>query len=71
MFVFLLNSGAHKEPVPLPPGARLLPGLSGTGDAKIVDNLVNEIRRGNVLRRLSVKRKPKQVPDVITESVRL
>ncbi|XP_059158848.1 inverted formin-2-like [Physella acuta] len=65
------RKSAHKEPVPLPPGARLLPGLSGTGDAKIVDNLVNEIRRGNVLRRLSVKRKPKQVPDVITESVRL
>ncbi|CAL1536506.1 unnamed protein product [Lymnaea stagnalis] len=65
------RKSAHKEPVALPPGARLLPGVAGTGDARIVDNLVNEIRRGNVLRRLSVKRKTKPVPDVITESVRL
>ncbi|XP_055894126.1 inverted formin-2-like isoform X1 [Biomphalaria glabrata] len=62
------RKSAQKE---LPPGARLMPGLAGTGDAKIVDNLVSEIRRGNVLRRLSVKRKSKPVPDVITESVRL
>nr|KAG5685511.1 hypothetical protein BaRGS_024248 [Batillaria attramentaria] len=43
----------HKD---VPGGA--LPHGAGPGqDKKIVDNLVNEIKRGNVLRRLSMKRK--------------
>ena len=33
------------------------PGQVQGHDKKIVDNLVNEIKRGNVLRRLSMKRK--------------
>ncbi|BFZ15249.1 hypothetical protein BsWGS_18289 [Bradybaena similaris] len=59
----------QKDPVALP-GARKLPGIATQADAKIVDNLVNEIRRGNVLRRLSVKRKPKPL-NITTETVRL
>lgn len=39
-------------------------------DSKIVDNLVSEIKRGNVLRRLSMKRKTNGLTKN-TESVRL
>lgn len=44
---------------PVAGGQLLVPchGLAPGQDKKIVDNLVNEIKRGNVLRRLSMKRK--------------
>ena len=60
----------QKEQKGLPAGAFKLPGLGGPlgpggpGDSKIVDNLVNEIKRGNVLRRLSVRRKMNPVPEI-------
>ncbi|GFR84530.1 inverted formin-2 [Elysia marginata] len=65
-----VNQHQKEQQRGVPAGAFKLPGLGGSlgpagpGDSKIVDNLVNEIRRGNVLRRLSVRRKMNPVPDM-------
>ena len=48
IFYFLDSQAAHGIPGLKPPGPE---------DRKIVDNIVNEIRKGKVLRRLSMRRK--------------
>lgn len=53
-------------------GIKRPPGVSGPGEVKIVDNLVSEIRRGNVLRRLSnrMKNKPSSPKTFVSDVAR-